>query len=72
VDDVTSVSTFEQGQVDRMPASVNHADTTIIGIIKRKVGVKEKEVNELIMWIDIKNLLADIDAGAINPCSGSV
>ncbi|MEN6396432.1 MAG: chemotaxis protein CheW, partial [Methanoregula sp.] len=32
------------------------------GIIKRKVKVKDKEINELIIWIDIKKLLEDIDS----------
>jgi len=61
VDDVTSVSTFEGKQVDYTSASMSKEDTAIIGIIKRKVKVKDKEVNELIIWIEIKQLLADID-----------
>ncbi|MFA5379130.1 MAG: chemotaxis protein CheW [Dehalococcoidia bacterium] len=62
VDDVTSVSTFEGKQVDSTSTSVSNEDTAIIGIIKRKVKVKDKEVNELIIWIDIKQLLGDIDS----------
>jgi len=61
VDDVTSVSTFEGNQVDHTSASISHEDTAIIGIIKRKTKVKDKEVNELIIWIDIKKLLEDLD-----------
>jgi purine-binding chemotaxis protein CheW len=61
VDDVTSVSTFEANQVDYTSASVSKEDTAIIGIIKRKVKVKDKEKNELIIWIDIKQLLEGID-----------
>ncbi|HNX17492.1 MAG TPA: chemotaxis protein CheW [Methanoregula sp.] len=61
VDDVTSVSTFEGNQVDYTSASISHEDTAIIGIIKRKVKVKEKEINELIIWINIKKLLEDVD-----------
>ena len=64
VDDVTSVSTFEGKQVDYTSASVSKEDTAIIGIIKRKVKVKEKEKNELIIWIDIKQLLEGIDTSA--------
>lgn len=41
VDDVTSVSTFEGNQVDHTSASISHEDTAIIGIIKRKVKVKD-------------------------------
>jgi len=62
VDDVTSVSTFEGNQVDYTSASVNKEDTAIIGIIKRKVKVKDKEKNELIIWIDLKQLLTDIES----------
>jgi purine-binding chemotaxis protein CheW len=61
VDDVTSVSTFEGDQVDNTSASVSKEETSIIGIIKRKVKVKNKETNELIIWIDIRHLLTDID-----------
>ena len=61
VDDVTSVSTFEAEQVDYTSVS---EDTAIIGIIKRKVKVRDKEKNELIIWIDIKQLLRDFDASA--------
>jgi len=62
VDDVTSVSTFEGNQVDYTSASVSKEETSIIGIIKRKIKVKDKEINELIIWIDIKQLLGDIDS----------
>lgn len=64
VDDVTSVSTFEGNQVDYTSASVNKEDTAIIGIIKRKVKVKDRERNELIIWIDLKQLLTGIEASA--------
>jgi len=60
VDDVTSVSTFEGNHVDYTSASVSKEDTAIIGIIKRKIKVKDKEKNELIIWIDIKQLLEGI------------
>jgi purine-binding chemotaxis protein CheW len=62
VDDVTSVSTFEGDQVDHTSASISKEETSIIGIIKRRIKVKDKEINELIIWIDIKQLLTDIDA----------
>jgi len=61
VDDVTSVSTFEGSQVDYTSSSSSSTEnSSIIGIIKRKVKVKEKEKNELIIWINIKQLLGDI------------
>jgi len=62
VDDVTSVSTFEDGQVDYTSASVSKEQTAIIGIIKKKVKIQDRETNELIIWIDVKQLLNDIDS----------
>ena len=62
VDDVTSVSTFEGNQVDYTSASVSREETSIIGIIKRKGRVRDREINELIIWIDIRQLLGDIDS----------
>jgi purine-binding chemotaxis protein CheW len=64
VDDVTSVSTFESNQVDYTSASVNKEESSIIGIIKRKVKVKDKEKNELIIWIGLRQLLTDIETAA--------
>ena len=57
VDGVTSVSTFEGNEVDYASADTHQDDSAIIGIIKRKVKEKEKEINELIIWIDIRELL---------------
>lgn len=62
VDDVTSVSTFEGNQVDYTSASVSKEETSIIGIIKRRIKVRDKEINELIIWIDIRQLLGNIDS----------
>ncbi|MFA6364601.1 MAG: chemotaxis protein CheW, partial [Methanoregula sp.] len=59
---VTSVSTFEENLVDYTSASVSKEDTAIIGIIKKRVKIKDKEINELIIWIDIRQLLNDIDS----------
>jgi len=64
VDDVTSVSTFEGSQVDYTSTTANDKTTAIIGIIKRKVKVQDKEKNELLIWIDIRQLLGDIYSSA--------
>jgi len=63
VDDVLSVSTFEMKNVDTKSASEIGDEMSILGIIKKSVRDKEKdkETNELIIWIDIKQLLKDID-----------
>jgi len=63
VDDVLSVSTFDLKDVDTKSASEVGDDTFILGIIKKSVKEKDKDksTNELIIWIDIKQLLKDID-----------
>jgi len=64
VDDVTSVSTFDGSQVDYTSTSASDKNTAIIGIIKRKIKIREKEKNELLIWIDIRQLLGDIYSSA--------
>jgi purine-binding chemotaxis protein CheW len=61
VDDVTSVSTFETSQVDYTSGAMNNEDTAILGIIKKKVKVHDKETSELIIWLDIRKLIEDIE-----------
>lgn len=61
VDDVTSVSTFESSQVYYTTGAMNDEDTAIRGIIKKKVKVQDKETSELIIWLDIRKLIADIE-----------
>jgi purine-binding chemotaxis protein CheW len=65
VDDVLSVSTFSMDQVDQSAASVHRDDGHIIGIIKKKVRIKDKDTTELVIWIDVKKLLSDIDQGVV-------
>lgn len=60
VDDVLAVSTFERGDIDSTSASGGREDAAILGIIKKKIKEKERERNELIIWIDIRHLLVDI------------
>lgn len=63
VDDVLAVSTFEHGDIDSTSASGAKEDAAILGIIKKKIKEKEQERNELIIWIDIRHLLAGIGQG---------
>jgi purine-binding chemotaxis protein CheW len=63
VDDVLAVSTFEHGDIDKTSASGAKEDAAILGIIKKKIKEKEQERNELIIWIDIRHLLAGIGQG---------
>jgi purine-binding chemotaxis protein CheW len=41
---------------------MNNEDTAILGIIKKKVKVHDKETSELIIWLDIRKLIEDIEA----------
>lgn len=61
VDDVLSVSTFSRKEVDTSVATVNRERNNIIGIIRKKIRIKDKDVNELIIWIDIQRLLKEVD-----------
>ena len=64
VDDVSSVSTFSLAQVNRTAIAETSADTHIIGIIKKQTRIKERDITELIIWIDIRNLLGTINRTA--------
>jgi len=58
VDDVLAVSTFPGSEVDITSASTTD-DALIIGIIRKKIKVKDSQNTELIIWIDIRKLLRD-------------
>ena len=60
VDDVLAVSTFERGDIDSTSSAGGREDSSIIGIIKKKIREKDHERNELIIWIDIRQLLNGI------------
>jgi purine-binding chemotaxis protein CheW len=57
VDDVLAVSTFEKGDVDAASTAGAGDDEAILGIIKKKTKDKDKEVSELVIWIDIRKTL---------------
>lgn len=61
VDDVTSVSTFSTSQVDYSSGAMSNEDTAILGIIKKKARVADKETSELIIWLDIRKLIEEIE-----------
>jgi purine-binding chemotaxis protein CheW len=60
VDDVLSVSTFEKGDVDAASTAGAGDDTAILGIIKKRAKDKENSVQELVIWIDIRETLRNI------------
>jgi len=63
VDDVRSVSTFDRDQVDN-EASFDGGNSQILGIIRKRHVVKGREETELIIWIDIRKILHEMQIGA--------
>ncbi len=60
-DDVHSVSTYSRTEVDTTATLVNRERNNINGIIRKNIRIKNKDVNELIIWIDIQRLLKVVD-----------
>ncbi len=59
VDDVLTVSTCYKNQVDETATSGD--DTShILGIIKKKIRDRDRDITELIIWLDVKNLLIEM------------
>jgi purine-binding chemotaxis protein CheW len=58
VDDVLAVSTFEREDVDAASSAGAGDDEAILGIIKKKAKDSDREVSELVIWIDIRKTLS--------------
>ncbi len=63
VDDVSSVSTFEPESVDHTSVSFGGDEGTILGILKRPNRGKGRDENELIVWLNIRELLRHLEIG---------
>ena len=61
VDDVLAVSTFEKGDVDAASTTGASDDAAILGIIKKRAKDKENSVYELVIWIDIRETLRNLE-----------
>lgn len=59
VDNVSSVTTFDRSEVDTGTYLVEQGDSSIIGIIKKKIRIKDRDANELLILIDLKQLVSD-------------
>jgi hypothetical protein len=44
-------------------AALHKENTQIIGIIKKKIRIKDRDSTELIIWIDVKQLLKSLEQG---------
>lgn len=60
VDDVLTVSTYSASQVDETATSGDES-TYILGIIKKKIKDRDKESTQLVIWLDVKKLLLEMD-----------
>lgn len=60
VDEVLTVSTYYAGQVDETATSGEEGNH-ILGIIKKKIKDKEKESTQLVIWLDVKKLIRDLE-----------
>lgn len=60
VDDVLTVSTYYAGNVDQTATSGDES-SHILGIIKKKTKEKDHESTELVILLDVKTLLRDMD-----------
>ncbi len=63
VDDVSSVSTFEPDCIDHTSVSFGGDEGAILGILKRPGRGKGRDENELIIWLNIRELLKHLDIG---------
>jgi purine-binding chemotaxis protein CheW len=59
VDNVSSVTTFDRSAVDTSTSMVEQNNSAIIGIIKKKIRIKDRDAHELLILIDIKRLVSD-------------
>lgn len=59
VDEVLTVSTYYAGQVDETATS-GEEENHILGIIKKKIKDKEKETTQLLIWLNVKTLIRDL------------
>jgi purine-binding chemotaxis protein CheW len=64
VDEVSSVSTYDQNAIDRTSSSLNLEDSVILGIIRKKMIVRDKTESQLVIWIDIRKILETISSTA--------
>ena len=62
VDDVLSVTMFEQSSVDTNNIDGgNWGDAAILGTIRRKTKVQDQEKTDLIIWIDLRELTRSVE-----------
>lgn len=63
VDDVFSVTTYGQEDIDKENTSSQKTHRDIIGVIRKKTkSVGEKDKNGLVVWLDIRTMIEKIAA----------
>ena len=61
VDDVPVISTFGRGDVNSTSVQGAKKDSAILGIIKKKLKENAHRITGMIIWIDIRHLLVNIN-----------
>ncbi|HOL40806.1 MAG TPA: chemotaxis protein CheW [Methanospirillum sp.] len=63
VDDVFSVTTYSQDDIDKENTSARDTHRDIIGVIRKKTkSVGEKDKSDLVLWLDIRKMIEKIEA----------
>jgi len=63
VDDVFSVTTYGQEDIDKDTHSSTHSHRDILGVIRKKTKVSgEKEKGGLVVWLDIRTMIGKIES----------
>jgi len=63
VDDVFSVTTYGQDDIDKESTSASDSHRDIIGVIRKKTkSAGEKDKSGLVVWLDIRKMIEKIEA----------
>jgi purine-binding chemotaxis protein CheW len=63
VDDVFSVTTYGQDDIDKENTSASDSHRDIIGVIRKKTkSAGEKDKSGLVVWLDIRKMIEKIEA----------
>ena len=61
VDDVLAVSTYTDEDIDRDAQTSKNSERDILGIIRKKIRIHEKDKHDLIIWLDIKTMIHKVE-----------
>lgn len=61
VDDVLAVTTYADEDIDTDAHASQNSERDILGIIRKKTKTAGKDKSELIIWLDIKTMIAKVE-----------